>query len=313
MLLATGVAGAQAPATERPAAKLQFEVATIKVAPPFNPAAVAAGKLHIGMNIDAARVDIGYMSLFELLQAAFKLKQHQLVVPDWAKNQRFDILAKMPEGATKEQVPEMLQALLVERFGLTYHKDSREQSVYGLLVGKGGHKLKESSTEEIPKPPADDKSGNTISFGGGQMQRSGNSVTITAKDQPGAMKMTMVEGRMRFEGTKTKMEAVAEMLTRFVGKPVVDMTDLKGMYDVTFEVSMAELMNIARAQGVAVPGMMGGAPGGDAGRPADAASDPTASGSIFNSIQAMGLKLEQRKAPFETIIVDKLEKMPTEN
>jgi uncharacterized protein (TIGR03435 family) len=56
----------------------------------------------------------------------------------------------------------------------------------------------------------------------------------------------------------------------------------------------------------------GGAPGGDA-RPADAASDPSAGGSIFTSIQALGLKLEPRKTPFDTMIVDKLEKTPTEN
>jgi len=41
--------------------------------------------------------------------------------------------------------------------------------------------------------------------------------------------------------------------------------------------------------------------------------DPTTSGSVFSSIQQLGLKLESRKAPVDTIVVDKLEKMPTEN
>jgi uncharacterized protein (TIGR03435 family) len=57
--------------------------------------------------------------------------------------------------------------------------------------------------------------------------------------------------------------------------------------------------------------MMGGAPAADSGRPADAATEPT--GSVFTSVQAMGLKLEPRKAPVDTVIVDKLEKAPTEN
>ena len=107
LFLVVAAAMAQAPA----AAKLQFEVATIKPAAPLNPAMVASGKLHVGMNVDAARVDIGFLSLNDLILLAYKVKQHQLVGPDWMKNQRFDILAKMPEGATKEQVPEMLQGL----------------------------------------------------------------------------------------------------------------------------------------------------------------------------------------------------------
>jgi uncharacterized protein (TIGR03435 family) len=294
------------------APKPQFEVATIKPAGPLDPAAIRAGKLHVGMQIDKARVDIGFLSLADLIQTAFKLKQHQFVVPDWAKNERFDIVAKIPEGGTKEQVPEMLQALLIERFGLKFHKESREQNVFALVVAKGGHKMKESSAEpDAPLP--DDKGGNTIQFGGGQMRQSGNSFTVKTADQPGTMKMTMVDGKMRMESTKAKMENLAEMVTRFVGKPVVDMTELTGMYDIAIELSMAELMNVARAQGVPVPAMPpGGAPGGDA-RPADAASDPSAGGSIFTSIQALGLKLEPRKTPFDTMIVDKLEKTPTEN
>src|SRR3954452_12602697 len=152
LIVTVGAAMAQAPA-----AKPQFEVATIKLAPPLNPAMAAAGKMHVGMNIDAARVDIGYLSLNDLIMVAYKVKQHQVVGPDWMKNQRFDILAKLPEGATKEQVPEMLQGLLAERFGLTFHKEMKEQSVYGLLVGKGGPKMKESAKEDEPAPKPDEK------------------------------------------------------------------------------------------------------------------------------------------------------------
>ena len=299
---------------QAPAVRPQFEVATIKVAPPLNPAMAAAGKMHIGMNVDSARVDIGFLSLNDLIMLAYKVKGHQLVGPDWMKNQRFDILAKMPEGSTKEQVPEMLQALLAERFGLTFHKEMRDQAVYGLVVAKGGPKLKESSTEEEPAPKPDEKGGNTINFGGGQIRQSGNSMVVKANDQPGSTKMTMVDGKMRLESTKVKMDSLAETISRFAGKPVVDMTELKGSYDVSLEISMAEMVAVAQKAGINVPGMMGGAPaGGDGGRPADAASDPTASGSLFTSIQQLGLKLESRKAPVDTLVVDKLEKMPTEN
>jgi uncharacterized protein (TIGR03435 family) len=298
------------PAAAAPAGKLQFEVATIKPAPPLNPQMIAAGKMHVGANIDEARADFGFMALADLIQYAYKLKQHQLVVPDWAKTERFDILAKMPEGTNKDQVPEMMQALLVERFGLTFHKESREQSVYALVVGKGGSKLKESSKED-EKPPADEKGANTIQMGGAQMRQSGNSVVVTSKNQPGKMTMTMADGKMQFKGTRMKMDGLTELLTRFSGKPVVDMTDLKGEYDIALEVSMSEVMAMAQKMGVGPVGMMGGAPAADSGRPADAATEPT--GSVFTSVQAMGLKLEPRKAPVDTIIVDKLEKAPTEN
>jgi uncharacterized protein (TIGR03435 family) len=310
-LLLAGAAAAQP--------KLQFDVATIKPAPPLNPAMAASGKMHVGLSIDGNRVDMGYFALSDMIQYAYKLKQHQVVVPDWAKNQRFDILAKMPEGTdgkNKEQVQEMMQSLLTERFGLTFHKEQREQNVYGLVQAKGGAKLKAADTAEVPEPPKDEKpAAGTINFGGGSIRQSGNSMVVTSKEMKGQMKMTMVEGKMRMEATRVKMEDFAEMLARFVGKPVVDMTELKGEYEATIEVSMQELMNIARASGVAVPGMMGGAPpaGGGEGRPADAASDPTAGGSIFTSIQALGLKLENRKAPVDTMIVDKLQKEPTEN
>ena len=307
LAIAAGAAMAQAPAP-----KPQFEVATIKPAPPLNPAMIAAGKMHVGMKTDAGRVDIGYLSLNDLIMTAYKVKQHQVAGPDWMKTERFDILAKLPEGATKEQVPEMLQSLLAERFGLTFHKEMREQPVYALVVAKGGPKLKESSTAEEPAPKADEKGGNTIDFGGGQIRQSGNAMVVKSNDQPGTSKMTMADGKMRMESTKVKMDAFAEMLSRFAGKPVVNMTELKGSYDTVLELSMAEMMVMAQKAGMNLPGMMG-APAADSGRPADAASDPTASGSIFASIQQLGLKLEARKVPVDTIVVDKLEKMPTEN
>jgi len=89
----------------------------------------------------------------------------------------------------------------------------------------------------------------------------------------------------------------------------MDTTELKGNYQVSLDLTMDVLMNVARAAGVGVPGL--GVPGGDAGR-APQASDPS-SGSIFTSIQQLGLRLESRKAPVEFVVVDSVEKMPTEN
>jgi uncharacterized protein (TIGR03435 family) len=308
LVLAAGALWGQA----GPAA-LAFEVATIKLAPPMNPSMIASGKLHVGMKVDAARVDIGFFSLADLIRTAYRVKAYQVSVPDWISGQRYDILAKMPDGATKEQVPEMLQALLAERFKLTIHRDSKDHSVYALVVGKGGPKLKESVPE--PEAPAGEKEkpGMVVGQGESQVRISGNPGSgnmVLNNAQTGTTRMSMgPNGTMHMEASKVSMANFAEMLSRFVDRPVVDMTDLKGSYQIALDLSMDDIRNVARTAGVAVPGMV---PGAEPGKlPADAASDP--GGSIFASVQQLGLKLDARKTAMDTIIVDHVEKTPTEN
>src|SRR5581483_840097 len=105
-LLVAGGLGAQTPATPPPT----FDVASIKPAPPLDPAKIMAGKLHVGMSVDAARVDIGNLSLADLVRIAYRVKPYQVSGPDWMSSERFDVLAKMPEGVSKDKAPDMLQA-----------------------------------------------------------------------------------------------------------------------------------------------------------------------------------------------------------
>ena len=128
-----------------------FEVASIKPAPPIDRAKIMAGKLHLGMTVDAARVDIGNLSLADLIRTAYRVKAFQVSGPDWMATQRFDILAKMPEGATKEQVPDMLQALLAERFKLAIHRETRSMPVYALVAGRNGPRLQPADGAEEPR------------------------------------------------------------------------------------------------------------------------------------------------------------------
>jgi uncharacterized protein (TIGR03435 family) len=292
---------------------LTFEVATVKTAQPPNPAAILAGQPpHVGINVQGTRVDIGFLSLAELIPAAFKVKPYQVSGPDWMKAERFDILAKMPDGSNKDQMPEMLQALLAERFQLKVHRETREDGVYALVVAKGGPKLKEADPDP-ETPPAGEPAPGTVTLpnGAGQIKidRGGGGATVVSP-QTGTTKMSMTpDGHMRIEMGKVTMSAFAEMLNRFVDKPVMDMTDLKGNYQVALELSMDNLLNMAQAAGVNVPlpGGRGGGPGGTA------ASDPSGSSSIFTSVQQLGLRLEPRKAPLEYIVVDHVEKTPSEN
>jgi uncharacterized protein (TIGR03435 family) len=292
---------------QTPAAPLEFEVASIKPAPQITPALVASGKIHAGMKVDAARVDIGMFSLMDLICKAYDVKQYQVSGPPWLTAQRFDIVAKLPEGGTKEQVPQMLQALLADRFKLAIHRSTKEQSVYGLVVGKGGPKLKQAEPDANPTPTDGATGSNQVTF------TAGRGGAVVSDGEGGQTKMTMSPETksMRLEMSKTTMAKFAEGLSRFVDRPVVDMTELKGNYQVVLDLSIQDLLNVARSAGMAVPNAPPAATG-DAARPADAASDP-GGGSIFTSVQALGLKLDARKAPIEQIVVDRVEKTPTEN
>lgn len=310
---ASAAAGfAQAPAPAQATAPLQFEVATIKLARGLQEQ-VLSGKPHIGMKVDRAQVDIGAFTLSDILERAFKVKTHQIVGPDFLKADRFDVMAKLPEGATEEQIPQMLQSLLAERFKLTYHRETREQALYALVVAKGGPKLKDAPPDpvETADPPKEDKGAMVMDTGQGKVsiKQDGKGGAVVSGGKNGNARMTMENGTMHMEMSKVGMSELAEALTRFVGKTVVDMTELKGNYQVLLDLSMEDLQNAARAAGVNLP--IGGRGGADASKPPDDAATPE--GSLFTSIERMGLKLESRKMPTDTIVIDHIEKMPTEN
>jgi uncharacterized protein (TIGR03435 family) len=115
---------------------------------------------------------------------------------------------------------------------------------------------------------------------------------------------------MHLEAARMTLAAFADTLSRFVDRPVVDLTELKGSYQVALDLSMEDLRNAARSAGLMGLGMGGGRDG--ARPPSDAASDPGGL-SNFAAVQQLGLKLEPRKAPLDLIVIDHLEKTPTEN
>ena len=120
-----------------------FEVATVKPAAPLDmqkmAADVQAGRTpRIGMHIEADRADYIYVPLKQLIALAYKVKPYQVSGPSWMDSTRFDIDAKLPDGASKDDVPAMLQNLLQERFKLAVHRDSSEHKVLALVVAKGG-------------------------------------------------------------------------------------------------------------------------------------------------------------------------------
>src|SRR5580692_2271873 len=91
----------------------RFEVASIRPSASY---ADQGGKVNIGMHLDGAQVRFNSYSLREYLARAYGTKSKMITGPDWTASETFDISATLPPGSTPTQVPEMLQALLAERF-----------------------------------------------------------------------------------------------------------------------------------------------------------------------------------------------------
>lgn len=264
-------------ARAQPVPRLQFEVATIK--PSGTPP-------HLVYSIDSARADIGFVSLRNLIMMAYQLEAWQVVGPDWMQSTRFDVLGKLPEGTTKEQVPEMLQSLLADRFKLVAHREAREESVYALEVGKDGPKLKEGGV---------DNRHTDTSFLNGRML-----LTKLSRDD-GYWSISQVRGSNEprvFDAARITMAELASQLAAYVDAPVVDMTGLKGVYQVSLAVPLdlrAAAAALARRAAT------------------DGASDPSGDVSIFATVQKLGLTLTKRKAPVDHLVVDQVEKVPSGN
>src|SRR5260370_3342594 len=100
--------------------RLEFEVASIKPS-----AAPVAGRLAAGVKVDGAQVHGSFLALKDYIRSAYKVKDYQISGPSWLGSERFEIDAKLPAGATREQVPEMMQTLLAERFELKTHRETK--------------------------------------------------------------------------------------------------------------------------------------------------------------------------------------------
>src|SRR5580658_7745936 len=110
-----------------PAQTPAFEVAVIKPSLPMaeSLSLLREGKLKVGISIDQVRVAMGFVTLTDLIVEAYKIKPYQVSGSDWLSMERFDIQAKLPDGAAVDQVPQMLQTMLAERFGMRAHTESR--------------------------------------------------------------------------------------------------------------------------------------------------------------------------------------------
>jgi uncharacterized protein (TIGR03435 family) len=185
------------------------------------------------------------MSLRAYICRAYSVRDYQVSGPDWLASEKFDIVAKYPPHSGDSQPGPRLQKLLADRFKLAIHRESKESPVYALVAAKNGPKIK-----------AVEDSGDHSTNNDGHH--------LTAKG--------------------ITMARLAEFLSRNMDRPVVDLTEMKGVFDLTLDWT---------------PEKAG-----------DDADGPT----LLTALQQqLGLKLQPHKAPIEMIVVDHAERIPVEN
>jgi bla regulator protein blaR1 len=277
------------PATSAPADASRdlpkYDVATIK------PTAESNGMMRFMFT--PAGISLTGVPIQMLLTEGFHVEDdHILGAPEWAKNKRWDVEAKVsPEDAPKldklqfDERRSMLLPLLVERFNLKYHHETREMASYSLVVAKGGPKMKPSEVQPPPpeaKPP-EAKPGEP------------------APSRPQQRRMLRFAGRGNLEAEASDTHMLARVLSQQLGRTVIDNTGLTASYDYTLHWTPDD----------APPPMPGGPDAGGTPHP-DNGGDAIGP-SLFTAVQEqLGLKLESTKGMADVVVIDHID-LPSDN
>jgi uncharacterized protein (TIGR03435 family) len=289
-----------------------FEVASIKPD--------KSGSFGVMLNIEpGGRFGATGVPLKLLIEEAYNAKDSQISGdPAWASSERFDLKAK-PDEVTSAQMqkmkPEerkqtlmlMLQSLLADRFQLTLSRSTKDLPVYALVVARNGPKMKKSDFVPSDKPP--DAAPPAPGGGTGRVMRGG-------PPPRGGAVMMGPPGHLNINGAP--LDRFADVLSRILGRPVIDKTGLQGNYEFSLNWTPDENQRPLMPGGPPPPpngATAGGAVGGGPGDPsAPEPAPPDASGpNIFTALQEqLGLKLESQKGPVELLVIQHVER-PSEN
>lgn len=282
------LAGASAAFAQNPP-RAEFEVASIRPS-----AEQPLGTGSAGVRIDGAQVRFVGLSLKDYIGSAYRVKVYQISGPDWIGSARFDISATLPAGSQTSEISEMLQHLLDERFQVKLHREKKDFPVYVLEVAKDGLKMQESA----PDPNAAKEDARAPETFGGAGSSQGISINLGRGS-------SYTFSNNKFEAKGLTMDFLAGSLERFLDRPIVNMTNLRGRYDfvlnLTEEDYRSMLIQSAVAAGVVLPPQ--------ALKLLDGASPV----SLFDAMQQVGLKLDARKSPLDLLVIDEARKTPTDN
>jgi uncharacterized protein (TIGR03435 family) len=259
---------AQAPANA-------FEVTSVR------PNKTGDGRVMVGMQ-PGGRFTATNVALRLLLRQAFNVQDFQIVGgPDWIVSDRFDVIAKAPDGAefTADTMRPMLRSLLAERFKLMFHNETRDMPIYALMKARTDGKLGTGLT-----PAAIDCAA---------AARGRRGAPPPAPPQPGQkMECGMMIGPGRLNAGGMPLSNLATALAPQVGRIVLDKTELTGNYD--FELTYAP----EAIGSVGGPALLNGGP---------VAVDPNAP-NLFTALQEqLGLKLDSQRGPVDVVVIDRIE------
>jgi uncharacterized protein (TIGR03435 family) len=271
--LLLGAAAGFALAQEQPA----FEVASVKVSSPNSraefgggPGTSSPGQYHF----NGARLII-------LIMDAYHVQDYQVVSKSNLDRDRFDVFAKVPAGATRDQFRTMLQNLLAERFRLKLHHETRELSGWELVVAKSGLKIKESQV-------------GTVSSDTGRGSIGKDGFPILPEGKPGITGFYSIVDGFAVGHITAQQQPISVLVgDRFGSRdtpPIADHTGLTGIYDFRLAFSV-------------------GSPGADA---SDAKAPPLPD--LLTAVrEQLGLQFIPKKMPFDVLVIDSVEAKPVEN
>ncbi|MEO5926842.1 MAG: TIGR03435 family protein [Bryobacteraceae bacterium] len=261
--------------------KLEFEVASVKLAAPVTGPGTPRGGPG---SADPRHVTYRSLSMKNLLMTAYDLPFGRISGPGWIETDRYDISASLPAGTTNAQLAVMLQNLLAERFHLVVRRETKEVTVFELVIGKNGPKLGSNLKAYVDDP----------NVTAGQSDKDGHPIP-----PPGGSSNLMQPGRRRVSARKQPMARLATMLAAELDRPVIDKTGLVGDYDYVLEYAPTGNGAFAMLEGKA----------GAAGATAELDLP-----SLQTAVQEqLGLRLESKRGPVEFLVVDGGQKVPTEN
>jgi uncharacterized protein (TIGR03435 family) len=260
----------------------QFEVASIK------PSAPDQRGMRIG-NSPGGTLNISNLPLKELIMFAWSVQPFQISGgPAWINSARYDISAKPDHKPKEDEVPLMLQALLADRFQLKIHHETKELPIYALVVANKDGNLGPQLTAS--------KEGGCTPFDPSKPP------PPPGADKPPALGCgNMMMGFDRLSAVSIQIEGLIPMLSRMLGRTVLDKTGLTGKFDISLHWTPDQSQAMQPPPGGPPPGM-----------PQPPPVDPNGP-SIFTALQEqLGLKLESQKGPVDIIVIDHVEK-PSEN
>jgi uncharacterized protein (TIGR03435 family) len=284
-----------------------FEVSSVRL---WTPGIVPSQQL-----LDT-RVTLIGQSLRSLVLLAFRLKEYQLSAPPWLQDVIINIQATLPAGATRQQVPEMMQGLLAQRFGLVVRRERRLLDVYELMVDPAGTRnIQEVEPlndldRAIPVgafPSADaqanaDRVQETLDGPVRTVRGNLETTTVTARSMYSVRPLSPDKSFMHLlSATRMTMAELASLLERRTGQPVFDRTNLSRLYRFTLELPpLNSTREMVLRRGTSSPNVQ-------------AAFETPSIEMLTGTLKGLGLRLEKRRAEVETIVVDKIDRTPTDN